>query len=88
MGNSEKEPLCSPILLPRSPASALRKLKRALNTVTTTTFCLFFVAAIGSELAFLATTPSISLNIKTTGFFVGAAALLMLLVHVIDITES
>ncbi len=88
MGNPEKEPLCSPVPLPESPGSALQKLKKALNTVTTIAFCLFFVAVIGSELAFLATTPSVSLDIKTTAFFVGAAALLMLIVHVIDVTES
>ena len=88
MGNPEKEPLCSPVPLPESPASGLQKLKKALNTVTTITFCLLFVAVIGCELTFLAITPSVSLDIKTTGFFVGAAALLMLIVHVIDVTES
>jgi len=88
MGNPEKEPPCSPVPLPESPGSTLQKLKQGLTTVITTTFCLFFVAVIGSELTFLATTPSVSLDIKAMGFFVGAAALLMLIVQVIDITES
>jgi hypothetical protein len=88
MGDPEKEPLCSPVPLPESLGSSLQKLKKALNTVTTTTFCLFFVAVIGTELTFLATTPSVSLDIKTAGFLVGTAALLMLIVHVIDIIES
>jgi len=88
MGNPEKEPLCSPVPLPESPGTTLQKLKRGLNTVTTTILCLFFVAVIGSELTFLATAPSVSLDTKTMGFFVGAAALFMLIVHVVDITES
>jgi uncharacterized membrane protein (DUF485 family) len=88
MGNPEKEPLCSPVPLPESPFSALQKLKKGLNTVTTIIFCVFFVTVIGSELTCLATTPSVSLDIKTMGFLVGAAALLMLVVQVIDITES
>lgn len=88
MGNHEKESRCSPVPIPELPGSGLRKLKKGLNTVTTIFFCVFFVTAIGSELTFLATMPSLSPNIKTMGFFVGAAALLMLIVQVIDITES
>jgi hypothetical protein len=88
MGNPEKASLCSPVPFPESLGSALQKLKKALNTVTSITFCLLFVAVIGSEMTLLATTPSVSLDIKTMGFFVGAAALLMLIVQVIDITES
>ena len=88
MGDHEKESRCSPVHIPESPGSALQKLKKGLNTVTTIIFCVFFVTVIGSELSFLATMPSLSLSIKTMGFFVGAAALLMLIVRVIDITES
>ncbi len=87
MGNPEKEQLCSPVALTGSD-SALQKLKKGLNTVTTIIFCVLFVTVIGSELTCLATMPSLSLDIKTMGFFVGAAALLMLIVQVIDITES
>jgi len=88
MGNPEKEPFCSPVPLTELPASASRKLKKALNTVTTVIFCLFFIVVIGSELTFLATRYFVSLDIKTVGFFVGAVALLMLIVQVIDITEN
>ncbi len=88
MGKPRKAPLRSRIPLPESLGSALQKLKKVLNTITAITFCLFFVAVIGSELTFLATTPSVSSDIKTTAFFVGATAILMLIVHVIDITES
>ena len=87
MGDPEKETLYSSVPLPQSPGSALQKLKKALNTVTTVIFCLFFVAVIGSELAFLVTTPSVSLDMKTAGVFVAGVALLMLIVQVIDITE-
>ena len=88
MGDHEKESRCSPVPIPESPGSALQKLKKGLNTVPTIIFCVFFVTVIGSELTFLATMPSLSLDIKTMGFFVGAAALLILIVQVIDITES
>ncbi len=88
MGDPEKETLCRSVPLPESLGSALQKLKKALNTVTTVIFCLFFVAVIGSELAFLATTPFVPLDIKTVGVFVGGVALLMLIVQVIDITEN
>ena len=88
MGDPEKETLCSSVPLPESPDSALKKLRKALNTVTSVIFCVFFVAVIGSELAFLATTPFVPLDIKTVGVFVGGVALLMLIVQVIDITEN
>ena len=88
MGNHEKESRCSPVSIPESPGSALQKLKKDLNTVTTIIFCVFFVTVIGSELTFLATMPSLSLEIQTMGFLVGAAALFMLIVQVIDVTES
>jgi len=88
MGNHEKESRCSLAPIPVPPDSALQKLKKGLNTVTTIIFCVFFVTVIGSELAFLATMPSLSPGIKTMGFFVGAAALFMLMVRVIDVTES
>jgi len=88
MGNHEKESRCSLVPIPVSPGSALQKLKKGLNTVTTIILCVFFVTVIGSELTFLATMPSLSSGIKTMGFFVGAAVLLMLIVQVIDITES
>ena len=35
MGNPEKGRSASPVPLPESPGSALQKLKKALNTVTT-----------------------------------------------------
>ncbi len=88
MGDHEKELRCSPVPIPESPGSALQKLKKGLSTVTAIIFCVFFVTVIGSELTFLATMPSLSLDIKTMGFFVGGAAVLMLIVNVIDITES
>lgn len=87
MGNPEKEQLCSPVTLTGSD-SALQKLKKGLNTVTTIIFCVFFVTVIGSELTCLVTMPVLSLDVRTIGLFVGAAALLMLIVQVIDITES
>ena len=88
MGDHEKESRCSPVPIPESPGSAVQKLKKGLNIVTTIIFCMFFVTVIGSELTFLATMPSLSLDIKMMGFFDGAVALLMLIVKVIDITES
>jgi len=88
MEGHEKESRCSLVPIPASPGSASQKLKKALNTVTTIIFCVFFVTVIGSELTCLATMSALSLDVKTMGFFVGAAALLMLIVQVIDITES
>ncbi len=88
MGNHEKESLCSAVPVPESPGSALQKLKKGLSTVATIIFCVFFVSVIGSELTFVATMPSLSLEIKMMGFLVGATALFMLIVQVIDVTES
>ncbi len=88
MGNHDKQSRCSPVLILESPGSALQNLKKHLSTVTSIIFCVFFVTLIGSELTLLATMPSLSLNIKAMGFLVGVTALLMLIVQVIDITES
>ncbi len=88
MGDHERESRCSTVPVPESPGPVLQKLKKGFSFVTTIIFCVFFVTVIGSELTFVATIPSLSLDIKTMGFVVGAAALLMLIVKVIEITES
>ena len=88
MGNHEKESRYSAVLIPESHGSPLQNLKKRLNTVATIVFCVFFVTVIGTELTFLAAMPSLSPDIKTMGFLVGATALFMLIVQVIDITES
>ena len=89
MGNPEKEPLCSPVALIGVSVSALQKLKKGLNTVTTTHLRGALCSRDWERIDLLGDNALFVARHKDDGIsFVGAAALLMLIVQVIDITES